>query len=173
MKTTTILGAKLSANRCPERGCVVRDQPQDLAKVWLSGIFHALRLVFDTAALLSVLIAASLLLLCPASAQAQGGVPLWTNRFDRGIGDDSGGSIAVDGSGNVFVTGYSYNGSFNDAATVAYSSAGVPPVDELPSDSERLQCWVSSGQSRKCFRNGERGNGQIFQHGCTALDQRI
>src|SRR5262245_44023297 len=59
-------------NRCPERGCVVRDQPQHFAKAWLSGIFHALRLVFDTAALLSVaLTTSSLLLLCPASAHVR------------------------------------------------------------------------------------------------------
>jgi hypothetical protein len=35
--------------------------------------------------------------------------------------------VAVDSSGNVFVTGYSYvNGSSRDYATIAYSGAGVP-----------------------------------------------
>src|SRR5262249_51142730 len=47
-------------------------------------------------------------------AHAQGGVPLWTNRYDEGFPT----AIAVDNSANVFVTG--------SAFTLAYSSAGVP-----------------------------------------------
>ncbi len=54
MNKSRTIAAKLSGNRCLERGCVVLNQPQRVAKVWLSGIIHALRLVFDTAALLSV-----------------------------------------------------------------------------------------------------------------------
>jgi hypothetical protein len=58
------------------------------------------------------------------TAQAQlGGVPLWAN---SSLG--SGAAIAVDGSGNVFVTGNSYDGGVNsyDYTTVKYSGAGVP-----------------------------------------------
>jgi len=56
------------------------------------------------------------------------GVSLWTNLFnDAGNGDDFAKSLAVDSSGNVYVTGYSYNSSGNnyDYATIKYSSAGA------------------------------------------------
>jgi hypothetical protein len=55
------------------------------------------------------------------------GVPLWTNRY-RGLGNiaDYAWAVAMDGSGNVFVTGGSRNGSSYDYATIKYSSAGVP-----------------------------------------------
>lgn len=53
---------------------------------------------------------------------SSGGVPLWTNRYDSGC-DDFASAIAVDGSGNAYVTGSSCSGSF---ATIAYSDAGVP-----------------------------------------------
>jgi hypothetical protein len=55
------------------------------------------------------------------------GVPLWTNRYDGpGKGEDSPSKIAVDFSGNSFVTGKSWNGTNDDFATVGYSSAGAP-----------------------------------------------
>jgi hypothetical protein len=44
-------------------------------------------------------ITVGLLLLYPASAHAQGGVPLLTNRFSNGS------AIAVDRCGDVFLTG--------------------------------------------------------------------
>jgi len=61
------------------------------------------------------------------AAQAQlGGVPLWTNSYNGpGNNYDAANAVAVDGSGNVFVTGYSWSGSSFDYATIKYSGAGV------------------------------------------------
>jgi hypothetical protein len=61
-------------------------------------------------------------------AYSSAGMPLWTNWYNgSGNGDNLANAIAVDSSGNVYVTGFSYgtNGSY-DYATVAYSSAGAP-----------------------------------------------
>jgi hypothetical protein len=56
------------------------------------------------------------------------GMPLWTNRYDGpGNSDDYAAAVAVDGSGNVIVTGNSSsNGFSNCATTIKYSGAGVP-----------------------------------------------
>ena len=56
------------------------------------------------------------------------GMPLWTNRYNGpGNADDYANAVAVDGSGNVFVTGSSDGiGTGPDYATVGYSSSGVP-----------------------------------------------
>ena len=55
------------------------------------------------------------------------GVPLWTNRYGNGPGNDSSAAtVAVDDSNNVIVTGTSCNGVDHDYATIRYSSAGVP-----------------------------------------------
>jgi len=57
------------------------------------------------------------------------GVPLWSRNYDgpRNAFDQAN-AVAVDSSGNVFVTGYSAdNGNLTiDCVTIKYSSAGVP-----------------------------------------------
>src|SRR5207302_1543458 len=61
-------------------------------------------------------------------AYSGAGVPLWTNRYNGpGNGYAQASAIAVDGGGNVFVTGSSHDsGGISDYATIAYSGAGVP-----------------------------------------------
>ncbi len=61
-------------------------------------------------------------------AQAQGGIPLWTNRYsDTATGIATARAVAVDGNGNVFVTGVSIGSGTNvNYVTIKYSSAGVP-----------------------------------------------
>jgi hypothetical protein len=61
-------------------------------------------------------------------AFAQGGIPLWTNRYVAPGGLAEPRALAADASGNVFVTGDA-NATPNgrvDFVTLAYSSAGVP-----------------------------------------------
>src|SRR5690348_11239659 len=68
------------------------------------------------------------LTLLPPQAFAQGGLPLWTNIYTGPGGSNSRASAAaVDGSGNMFVTGSSIGAGGNyDYATIKYSGAGVP-----------------------------------------------
>lgn len=61
-------------------------------------------------------------------AYSNTGLPLWTNRYN-GTGNqlDSTEAIAVDGTGNVIVTGYAYGeDTHNDYLTIKYSGSGVP-----------------------------------------------
>ena len=80
------------------------------------------------------------------------GVPLWTNRYDGPVnGEDNARAVAVDSSGNVYVTGFSYSGASDDYVTIAYSSAGVPlwtnRYDGLAADEDQASAVVvdSSG----------------------------
>jgi len=56
------------------------------------------------------------------------GDTLWIRRYDRGRGDDCATAIAVDASGNVYVTGYGYSMVWMNTAyvTIKYDSAGNP-----------------------------------------------
>ncbi len=73
------------------------------------------------------------------------GVPLWTNRYNGPSNfDDRAIAIAVDGSGNVFVTGTS-GFPFRDYATIAYSGAGVPLWTNLYTGQARALAVDGSG----------------------------
>src|SRR5436190_4171307 len=67
------------------------------------------------------------LVLARAHLNAQGGVPLWTNRYDDFTGNHAR-ALAVDTRGNIFVTGESVValGQPDLYLTIAYSSAGTP-----------------------------------------------
>jgi hypothetical protein len=67
------------------------------------------------------------LAVCTSDVHAQGGIPLWTNRY-HGVSSGRNGAsgIALDSVGNVFVTGQSMGGTNFDFATIAYSAAGTP-----------------------------------------------
>jgi hypothetical protein len=60
-------------------------------------------------------------------AYSGSGVPLWTNRYNgTGNGFDSASTLALDGNGNLFVSGDSDGtGISTDYVTIAYTSAGV------------------------------------------------
>lgn len=60
-------------------------------------------------------------------AYSNSGLPLWTNLYSGGVGDDEPSGITVDGNGDVFVTGYSTGaGTSSDFATVKYTKSGLP-----------------------------------------------
>ena len=61
-------------------------------------------------------------------ASAPAGTPLWTNRFDGpGRNNDQAFAIAAGSSGNVYVTGSSYNSAgVTDYVTIKYLTA-IPP----------------------------------------------
>jgi len=63
-------------------------------------------------------------------AYSSAGVSLWTNRYNGPANnDDRPSAMAVDGDGNVFVTGSSDGGNFlPDYATIKYSSRVPPPL---------------------------------------------
>ena len=74
---------------------------------------------------ISLVLLAVVLLLPVAMAQAQSAVEEWVKIYNgTGNGFDRAHAIAVDGSGNAYVTGQSWNGANNDYTTVKYDTNG-------------------------------------------------
>ena len=104
-------------------------------------------------------VALAILLLSGTTLHAQSS---WTNRYNGpGNGSDVAKAIAVDSSGNVFVTGYATgSGSGSDYATIKYSGAGVP-------------LWTNRydvlGHDDKANAIAVDGTGNVFVTGETSL----
>ncbi len=71
-----------------------------------------------------------LLVITPPLKYSSAGDTLWVRRYNGpGNGDDEASALAVDGSGNVYVTGYSAgSGTSGDYATIKYSLVYPSPI---------------------------------------------
>ena len=75
-------------------------------------------------------------------AYSNGGVPLWTYRYPVGAGT----AVALDSSGNVFVTGHSGIGINSAIVTIKYSSSVPPPRLDFQLLSNQLVLnWANAG----------------------------
>jgi hypothetical protein len=97
------------------------------------------------------------------------GVPLWTNRYNGPANnEDQATDVVVDGSDNVFVTGYSFTSDgMSDYLTVAYSSAGVPlwtnRYNGTGNNSDYARVVAVDG-NRNVFVTGESWNGSATDY---------
>ena len=91
----------------------------------------------------------------------------WVARYDGGLADDDGAwAIAVDGSENIYVTGYSWgNGTSSDYATIKYDSTGNQSwVDRYngPGNSEDWAWDIALDKSGNIYVTGwSTGNGTV------------
>lgn len=70
-------------------------------------------------------------------------MPLWTNFYNGpGNGHDEAWAVAVDHSGNVIVTGPSFNGTNTDFATIKYICVPSPVMTGLQATSGSFQLRV-------------------------------
>lgn len=87
-------------------------------------------------------------------AYSASGMPLWTNRYhELGNGNDYVRAIAVDGTGNVFVTGDSFDGTNKfDYVTIKYSSSVpiAPSLDFAWADNKIVLSWTNTGFALQC-----------------------
>ncbi|MCW3070327.1 MAG: hypothetical protein JWO44_217 [Bacteroidetes bacterium] len=90
------------------------------------------------------------------------GVQQWLKYFDGGLGDDRATALAVDSSGNIFVTGKSSNGSNDNYATVKYDGLGT---------SGWVAIWAGTGNGNDVANAIEvDGSGNVYVAGQTDVD---
>ena len=101
-------------------------------------------------------------------AYSGAGVPLWTNRYNGPAnGNDVANAVAVDASGNVFVTGSSVgSGGDSDYATIAYSGAGVPLWTNRYNGPGRQPWTIANAVAVD-------GSGNVFVTGYSAGSRRL
>ncbi len=90
------------------------------------------------------------------------GVQQWVSRYNGpGNGSDAAYSLAVDGSGNVYVTGSSFgSGTNNDYATIKYNSSGVQQWVQIyvgPGNGSDVARSLAVDGSGNVYVTGERG----------------
>jgi hypothetical protein len=101
-------------------------------------------------------------------AYSSAGSPLWTNRYNGPTNSfDYAMDVAVDASGNVAVTGGSYNGYANDYVTIKYSSTGVPLWTNRytgPANAGGIASAVAMDASGNVFVTGASWNGSDYDY---------
>jgi hypothetical protein len=81
-------------------------------------------------------------------AYSNSGVPLWTNRYNGAAnGFDGALAMAVDGTGNVFVTGLSSVTGGSGYATIKYSSSIMPYLDIQRFNDQVVLKWTGGAFS--------------------------
>jgi uncharacterized delta-60 repeat protein len=86
------------------------------------------------------------------------GVQLWVQRYNGPVNnEDAASSVAVDGSGNVYVTGWSIgSGTYYDYATIKYNAGGVQ---------QWLQRYDRTGDDDKAYSIAVDASGNVYVTG--------
>jgi uncharacterized delta-60 repeat protein len=103
------------------------------------------------------------------------GVPLWTNRYSGpGNGPDQANAVAVDGSNNVIVTGYSTGSNSYDYATIKYSGAGAPlwtnRYNGPGNGDDEAQAIASDGSNNVIVTGYSAGSNGYFNYNYATLE---